>query len=189
MRKKPLTVGIMGGMGPDATVDLMQRIIKLTPASDDIDHIRLLVDNNPKVPSRIKALIDQTGESPLPALIAMAQGLQQAGADFLVIACNTAHHYYSDIRDKVAIPMLNTIEISAAYLSKQKPFSKRIGLLASTAVQQVRLFEPYFSEQNIEIVFPDSMNQHQVMALIKRIKRTQFTSMTPKFSKVPLQPQ
>jgi len=56
-------VGVIGGMGPEATVDLMMRVIKATPAEDDIDHIRMFVDNNPKVPSRIKAIIEGTGES------------------------------------------------------------------------------------------------------------------------------
>ena len=75
-------VGIIGGMGPDATVDFMQRIIKLTPAYDDCDHIRMLVDNNPKVPSRIKAIIEKTGQNPTPTMIEMARGLEKQGADF-----------------------------------------------------------------------------------------------------------
>ncbi|MCF8039781.1 MAG: aspartate racemase, partial [Desulfohalobiaceae bacterium] len=65
---KEKIVGIIGGMGPEATVDLMSRVLKATPAADDIDHIRLVVDNNPKVPSRIKALLENTGESPAPCL-------------------------------------------------------------------------------------------------------------------------
>ncbi|RLB91348.1 MAG: aspartate racemase RacD, partial [Deltaproteobacteria bacterium] len=83
-------VGILGGMGPEATVDLMQRIISLTPALDDIDHIRCIVDNNPKVPSRIKAIIEGDGEDPGPCMADMGRRLESWGADFLVIACNTA---------------------------------------------------------------------------------------------------
>ena len=73
------TGGILGGMGPGATVDLLQRVIANTPAEDDADHIHLLVDNNPQVPSRIKALIDGDGESPVPTLIAMAKKLEGNG--------------------------------------------------------------------------------------------------------------
>jgi aspartate/glutamate racemase len=65
-------VGIIGGMGPEATVDLMQRIIRLTPATDDMDHIRCIVDNNPKVPSRIKAIIEGDGQDPGPVMADMA---------------------------------------------------------------------------------------------------------------------
>ncbi|MEI8610376.1 aspartate/glutamate racemase family protein [Enterovibrio sp. Hal110] len=82
MDKTEQTVGILGGMGPDATVDLMQRIINATPATDDADHIRLLVDNDPKVPSRIKALIEKTGESPGSYMAKMAQGLESRRRQF-----------------------------------------------------------------------------------------------------------
>ena len=81
-------VGVIGGMGPEATVDFLRRIVAATPARDDADHIRVLVDNNPKIPSRLAALVDGTGEDPLPVLIAMAQGLERQGADFLTMPCN-----------------------------------------------------------------------------------------------------
>jgi len=74
-------VGIIGGMGPEATVDFMRRVIAKTPAQDDNDHLRMLVDNNPKIPSRIAALIEGTGEDPSPVLCEMAKGLQAQGAE------------------------------------------------------------------------------------------------------------
>lgn len=94
-------VGVLGGMGPEATVELMQRVIRATPARDDADHVRMIVDNNPKVPSRIAALIERRGDDPAPVIADMARGLEAAGADFLVIACNTAHHYLPTIRAAV----------------------------------------------------------------------------------------
>ena len=102
-------VGVIGGMGPDATVDLMRRVLAATPANDDIDHVRMIVDNNPQVPSRIKALIDKTGESPGPCMADMGKRLQNYGVDFLVIPCNTAHHYYRNVVDAVRVPVLNMI--------------------------------------------------------------------------------
>ena len=98
----PPTVGIIGGVGPQATVDLMQRLIDLTPAQDDADHIRMLVDNDPAVPSRIAALIEKTGPSPAPHLARMARGLVSHGATLLAMPCNTAHHYLADIRAAAA---------------------------------------------------------------------------------------
>ena len=89
---KELVAGILGGMGPEATVDLMHRIIAHTDARDDIDHVRCIVDNNPKVPSRIKALLEGGGESPAPCMADMGRRLEAWGADFLCIACNTAHN-------------------------------------------------------------------------------------------------
>ncbi len=90
---KEKIVGIIGGLGPEATVDLMRRVIQATPASDDQDHIRMIVDCNPKVPSRMKAILEGTGEDPAPYLVIMAKDLAAWGADFLAIACNTAHLY------------------------------------------------------------------------------------------------
>ena len=121
---KDKTVGIIGGMGPEATVDLMQRIIRLTPARDDIDHIRCIVDNNPKVPSRIKAIIEKTGEDPGPCMADMGRRLENAGADFLVIACNTAHYYYDAVQKAVSIPVINLIELVSNYVKNEFPDQK-----------------------------------------------------------------
>ena len=76
MNAKHKTVGVIGGMGPEATVDFLRRLVASTPARDDADHIRVFVDNNPKIPSRIAALIEGGGEDPAPVLCAMAKGLE-----------------------------------------------------------------------------------------------------------------
>jgi hypothetical protein len=88
-------VGIIGGMGPEATLDLMRRVLAKTPAQDDQDHIHLIVESNPKIPSRIAHLIEGTGDDPTPELIRIAVNLQRAGAQALAIPCNTAHAYAS----------------------------------------------------------------------------------------------
>ena len=129
-------VGILGGMGPEATVDLMQRIIRLTPALDDIDHLRCIVDNNPKVPSRIKAIIEGHGEDPGPHMAEMARKLEAYGTDFLVIACNTAHYYYETVKEAVEIPVINLIDLVASHIKQQYPRQDKVGILASPAVAQ-----------------------------------------------------
>lgn len=164
------TAGILGGMGPDATVDLMRRVLKLTPAQDDQDHIRLLVDNNPRVPSRIAALIEGTGPSPLPTLVAMAQGLEAAGADFLAMPCNTAHHYHGPIAAAVSIPFLNLMELVVAELAANHGGLRRVGLLASSALPRIRLYEPYFEAAGLELVYPRAGEQEALMALIRAVK-------------------
>jgi aspartate racemase len=116
-----IMVGVLGGMGPDATVAFMQRVIDATPAEDDIDHVHLLVDNNPKVPSRIKALIDGDGENPGPAIAAMARRLEKAGADFLVMPCNTAHYYWQDAQDAVGIPVWHIVERTLDIIARRIP--------------------------------------------------------------------
>jgi len=169
------TVGIIGGMGPEATVDLMRRVIDATPASDDADHIRLLVDNNPKVPSRIKALIEGTGENPAPCMAAMARGLEQQGADFLVIPCNTAHHYYPEVAAAVDIPVLNLIELTSSQVKQSLPKIKKVGLLASTALQLIHLYEPWFERLDVQLIYPEPADQEQVMELIRAVKAKRHT--------------
>ena len=147
---KEKIVGILGGMGPEATVDLMQRIIRLTPALDDADHIRCIVDNNPKVPSRIKAIIEGDGEDPGPCMADMGRRLESWGADFLVIACNTAHYYYDAVQQAVTIPVINLIDLVAGHVSGNYPKLRRIGMLASPAVAMTGLYTRRFSRLGIE---------------------------------------
>jgi len=163
------TIGILGGMGPEATVDLMQRIIRLTPATEDSDHIHCLVDNNPKVPSRIRALIDGDGEDPTEFLINMAQSLERSGADYLVIACNTAHHYLPAIKNNVSIPIISMIECVIDKL-RDNPSKHQVVLLASPAIQQIQLFEQRFAEAGYQIVYPDNLQQQQIFDAIKAVK-------------------
>ncbi|NGN96301.1 amino acid racemase [Grimontia sp. S25] len=183
MNQNELTVGILGGMGPEATVDLMYRVIAVTPANDDADHIRMLVDNDPKVPSRIKALIEGTGESPGPYMAKMAQGLERGGADFLVIPCNTAHRFYSDVESAVSVPVLNLLELAAAKIHQSYPEIERVGLLASTAVQLTNLYATAMGKQGIKPIFPDDDFQQNVMTLIKAVKaKNQTEHMIAQFN-------
>jgi len=163
-------VGILGGMGPEATIDLMQRILAATPAQDDQDHLRLLVDNNPQVPSRIAALIEENGPSPLPVLIDMAQGLEAQGAQLLAMPCNTAHHYHADVAAAVSIPFLNIMELCADTLHRADPGIRRVGLLASSALRKTELYEPWLQSRHMDVVYPDQQRQDALMALIRAVK-------------------
>lgn len=174
MHKAHKTVGVIGGMGPDATVELMRRVIAATPAQDDADHIHMLVDNNPKVPSRLKALLDGGGENPGPVIAQMAKGLEQAGADFLVIPCNTAHYYHHYAQDAVDIPVWHLIRLSLQAIREHYPV-KRIGLLASSAVQKIELFEPFFAEAGLQLIYPDEAAQVVIMRVIRAVKAGALT--------------
>ncbi|HUO02863.1 MAG TPA: amino acid racemase, partial [Rhizomicrobium sp.] len=140
----PKNVGIIGGMGPAATVDLMARIIRLSPVRSDQDGIRMLVDNNPHVPDRNKAIAG-TGPSPAPVLAAMARGLEAQGAEFLVMACNTAHAFEQSIREAVRIPFLSIIQetIDAARMSSSPP--RRVALLAAAGCLDAGLYQKAFA--------------------------------------------
>ncbi|MBZ0262497.1 MAG: amino acid racemase [Hyphomicrobiales bacterium] len=166
MTKPHPILGIIGGMGPEATVELMARIVKATPAGDDADHLHMIVDNNPKIPSRIAALIDGTGESPAPELVRMARGLQAAGATFLAMPCNTAHSYAQDISAAVSIPLLNMVDRTADRIAHRY---RHVGLLASTAVVRLRLYHRALGDRGMVVL--ESHVQDEVMEIIKAVKR------------------
>ena len=167
---KEKIVGIIGGMGPEATVDLMQRVIKATPALDDADHIRMIVDNNPKIPSRIKALLEGIGESPGPCMADMARKLEAWGADFLVIPCNTAHYYYSDVKSAVQIPVLHMIELTASLVAQDNQGIKTVGIMATTATLKTGLYSKALGRNGISVVYPPEDLQNRLMDAIKTIK-------------------
>ena len=161
-------VGIIGGMGPEATVDLMRRVVAKTPARDDQDHIHLIVESNPKIPSRVAHLIEGTGADPTPELIRIAVNLQRAGAEALAIPCNTAHAYAHSIRRAVSIPLLDMIDLTVERIA-HSPRIARVGLLASSAVLATELYAKAFSAHGIAVVHPK--RQEEVMALIQAVKR------------------
>lgn len=176
MSTREKIVGVIGGMGPQATADFLQRIIAATPARDDEDHIHVLVDNNPKIPSRLAALLDGGGEDPLPVLIAMARGLEKQGADFLTIPCNTAHYYRPAIAQAVAIPVLDMVALSVARLASQSPKPHKIGMLASPAVQKVGLYESRLKDAGFTALFPDANGEARVLDVIRAVKAGNLTA-------------
>jgi len=156
-------VGILGGMGPEATVLLMQRVLAAVPARDDADHIPLIVHQNPGVPSRIKRLIEGTGEDPGPVLAQMARDLAAAGAEALAMPCNTAHAYAPQIRAVTALPFLDMRAATVAALPKG-----RIGMLASPAVRLTGAFDAAFDGAGLVPVWPE--DETLVLALIRQVK-------------------
>ncbi|MGI3187325.1 aspartate/glutamate racemase family protein [Nioella aestuarii] len=129
-------IGILGGMGPEATILMQQRLLKAIPAEDDSDHIPLLIDMNPQVPSRIAHLIEGTGGDPAPVLAEMARRLEAGGAEALAMPCNTAHSYAASITAAVKIPLLNMVTLSAERVGVGK-----VGILASPATRITGVFD------------------------------------------------
>lgn len=162
-------IGILGGMGPEATIDLFYKIIKFTPAEKDQDHLRIIIDNNPKIPDRTAAILGK-GEDPLPALQETAQNLEKAGANFIVIPCNTAHYFLSSIQESVNIPVLNIIEETAKETKKRIPQIKKVGLLASIGVYKSEIYHQYFKKFNIEVISPQEKDKEGIMKVIYTIK-------------------
>jgi aspartate racemase len=152
-------------MGPEATIDFMNRVIALTPASTDADHIHMLVDNNPHVPSRQAAILND-GMDPGPALAKMAKKLEDAGADVLVMPCNTAHAWQDDIVAATAIPFVSIIDETAAQCSE----FERVGLLATRACLRSELYQAKFAAAGKELLLPTDDELAEFTRLIAMIK-------------------
>ena len=105
-------IGVLGGMGPEATILFQQRLLNAVRAQDDQDHIPLLIDMNPQVPSRLAYVLDQTigARDPGPVLEDMAQRLDKWGAEALAMPCNTAHLFAEAIQRKTALPFFNMVK-------------------------------------------------------------------------------
>ncbi len=165
----PRRIGILGGMGPEATVLLMARLIAATPAQDDADHIPLIVDMNTQVPSRIAALIEGGGADPAPVLAAMAKRLEVAGAEALAMPCNTAHHYAPAIRAATTVPFLDMVALSCAQAASRTGPGGRVGILASPAIRLTKLFDTALAHHGAMAIYP--ADQDALLAAIRDIKR------------------
>lgn len=170
----PRRIGILGGMGPAATVLFMQRLIDAAPSRDDAGHVPLVVDQNPQVPSRIAHLIEGHGDDPAPVLAVTAQRLQQAGATALAMPCNTAHRYTVAIRRAVDVPFLDMVALAAAHASELVGAGGKVGILASPAVETIALYEGPLRERGLTPVYPDDGE-----ALLNVIKSVKADGPTP----------
>ncbi len=156
-------IGIIGGMGPAATCDLYQKITDLTDAKSDQDHIHIIIDSNTNIPDRTAAIL-HGGTDPVPELVKSAKLLQDDGADFLIMPCNTAHYFKDKITEQVDIPLVSIIESTAdALLAKGV---KKAGLLATDGTVQSGVYKNVFDKKGIELVYPDEEDQKVVMSLI-----------------------
>lgn len=162
------TVGILGGMGPAATVELMARVIRAVPATDDADHVPLLVDQNPQVPSRIAHLIDGTGPDPAPVLAAMARRLVGAGARALAMPCNTAHAWAETIRAAVPVPFLDMVALTVAQAAARVP-GGRVAILGSPALRRAGVYDGPCRAAGLVPVWPQDEGAR--LALIRAVKR------------------
>lgn len=159
------TIGILGGMGPEATIRMFNLIVKLTKAEKDQEHIPVVIFNNPKIPDRTLAIIEE-GPSPLPTLIEGAKLLENTGASFIIMPCHTAHYYYKEIIKHISIPFLHLQEETGRYLEQKFGDLKRFGLLATTGTVKTGLFQTILNERGLEVIVPETACQETLMTSI-----------------------
>lgn len=164
-RKKLKTIGILGGMGPEAGAYLLERIIHETAARRDQDHPPIILYSLPQVPDRTEAIL-QGGSSPVPALRRGLRTLQRAGADFAVIPCISAHYFYPQIAPRSPLPLLSLIDETLAAVKRMRPVPKTIGLIATTGTVRSGIVTKAFQPAGIAVIVPSARDQKRVMTAI-----------------------
>lgn len=144
-------VGVLGGMGPAATINLMRKVLAAQSSEESIEHVPLIVHENPQVPSRIEALIDGTGADPMPVLMSMAQDLERAGAQALAMPSHLAHQYAIAVSHATSLPFLNMIDITAKRLSQGG--GQKVGMIISPAAHVTGVFVKAFEEHSLQPVW------------------------------------
>jgi len=162
-------IGILGGQGPEATLDFFRRIIQNTPAQKDQEHFHILVECNPKVPNPNNA-VTKNEPDPTEMLCANAKNLEKAGADFIVIPCNTVHIFLHEITQSVQIPIVSIVDAAINALVNQVPQAKKVGLLASPAVNKTGLYTKPLAARGISTLLPDEEAEQKVHDVIFSVK-------------------
>lgn len=167
-------LGILGGYGPLATAFFLKKIVLMTDAKCDQEHLHVVVDSNPVIPDRMNYIFGH-GPNPLPMMIESAQRLEKMGAHCIVMPCNTAHFFYDDIIRHIEIPFLNMIDETAIYIKKYHPNVKKAGLLASKGTYKSGLYVKACEKHGVQIVNPTEKLQDSLTEIIYQIKSNDFS--------------
>jgi aspartate racemase len=147
-------VGVLGGMGPLATADFMEQLTRLTPASSDQDHYRTLVFSNPRAPDRSQAILGR-GASPLPDMLDGIALLERNGVDVIVIPCNTAHYWLSEIEAATMVPILSIFEAVRSELTRLGIVSGAIGILGTHGTVKSGIYQRHLAAAGFRTIEPD----------------------------------
>ena len=168
-QNRPAVIGVLGGMGPAATADFYRKIVLATPAHRDQDHLRTLVWSDPSIPDRTDAFLN-CGESPIPALVAGATRLRDAGADFLAIPCNTAHLFLDAVRTAVEIPIIDMIDTTVTEIRAEPGAGHPVAVLGTRATLASGLYQRALRARGLISVEPVPAEQAAVSAAIAAVK-------------------
>lgn len=151
-------LGVLGGMGPLATVSFYRTLVELTPASCDQEHLRTLIWSDPTIPDRSSALLGD-GISPLRQLRAGVALLESAGANMIAIPCNTAHAFVPALRQETSVPIIDMVRATVADCAAQLPSGGVIGVLATRGTQQGKLYDLAARELGVRVRYPTEREQ------------------------------
>lgn len=171
------TVGVLGGMGSYATVDFFKNILDQFKVQKEWEYPKIIINNNPKLPSRTRAILYDE-PSPAPGMIEGCKLLEQAGADFIAIPCNSAHAWYEEIVSQVNIPVINIIETTTHYILQNYQNIKKIGVISGEVVIKKKLYEKSFENSEVKVVTADDECEQNVRKIIDDVKHNSINKET-----------
>lgn len=157
-------IGILGGMGPLATADLFQKIVLLTDAQTDRDHIRVYIDSNANIPDRTAAILSE-GEDPVPEMAKALRNLEVCGADCVIMPCNTAHYFLPRLQAMTELPFLSILTAAADACKARFP-GKTVGILGTTGTLSANLYQTALTDAGVSYLIPEEAEQAALMRVI-----------------------
>lgn len=157
-------LGVIGGLGPMATVYFLQLVTEMSKAETDQDHMEIFLHSNPRIPDRTRYILGQSGENPLPMMIRAGKGLVSQGAELIAVPCVTAHYFHGELEEGIGIPIINA-PLETALCLKKAGISAA-GIMATDGTVASGLLQKALEEQDIDCILPDAEDQAKVMSLI-----------------------
>ncbi len=161
---KNITVGVLGGLGPMASVYFYEMVVNMTDAKTDQEHVDMIITNRATTPDRTAFIVGSSDEDPSKILIDDAKKLEKYGVDFIVMTCNTAHYFYEKIARSVNLPLVNIVEETIKHAKVTN--HKKLGILATTGNIKTNLYQNMCKKYDMEYLTLDENRQSQVMEII-----------------------
>jgi aspartate racemase len=162
-------LGILGGMGPAATADFLDKLTKLTPADRDQDHIPAVICSFPQIPDRTEAILNN-GPTPLPAMLYALAILERCGVSRVAIPCSTAHYWFDELQEQTSLPIVHMVDAVACALQEGGLAGGAVGLLATTATIRVGVYANRLNKLGFQCLLPNESDQANVMSIIRAVK-------------------
>lgn len=177
------TLGVLGGMGPLATADFMRKLIELTPAKTEAEHIPLILLSAPDIPDRVAPILTGSGPSPLPALLDRRRLLERAGARAIAMPCNTAHHWEKDLVDGCSVPFLSIVDATLSALGESASQGASLGLIATAATIKSGFYQRRLGEAGYAVLLPrKNILIETILPGIALVKKNRIADAEPLFA-------
>lgn len=164
-------IGVLGGMGPDATISYLSMVVEHTDAKTDQEHVDLDCVMHCSTPDRTAYILDRSQPSPVPDLLRDIATLAERGATAIAIPCNTAHFFFDELQASTSVPIMNMLDLAVESLQHDFPSAKRIAVLGTRGTAESGVYRPAIEAAELELVdLPDAGQKLVDTVIFDRVK-------------------